>query len=143
MGIGGLGMKSSAGRSPRSDRGASRRAGHLDAELGARLRAARSAAGLSLEELAGRVELSVQQIHKYESGTNRIAVSRLLEICDALNIEFSALLRSGNSYVGGAGATPEELAALITRFSALRDPASRKQVLDFVSFLVGFQNDAA
>lgn len=44
---------------------------------GARLRALRLEAGLSLADLARHLDVSYQQIQKYERGTNRLPVDKL------------------------------------------------------------------
>lgn len=57
----------------------------IDAQIGARIREARILHNLSRENLADALGVSVAQIQKYESGTNRVsattlfAISRLLE----------------------------------------------------------------
>lgn len=52
----------------------------LDRHIGERLRGLRLRADMSQERLGKLVGVSFQQIQKYESGTNRIAVSCLLKI---------------------------------------------------------------
>jgi transcriptional regulator with XRE-family HTH domain len=41
--------------------------------------------GVSSYELAERIDVTNQQVHKYERGTNRISAGRLYEIACALN----------------------------------------------------------
>lgn len=62
--------------------------------LGARLRQARLAAGLSLETLAGRLErpITKQALSKYERGESEPSPSRISEIAAALDVRPSALL---------------------------------------------------
>jgi len=64
----------------------------IDIEIGKRLRAQRMACGISQEKLAGLVNLSFQQIQKYEKGTNRLSVSRLVEFSEILGVEPSFLI---------------------------------------------------
>ena len=47
----------------------------IDVEIGARVRQARVAAGLSQSELGAHLGISFQQVQKYEKGKNRVAVS--------------------------------------------------------------------
>lgn len=49
----------------------------IDCHVGARLRQARLAQGLSQDALAQQLDLSFQQVQKYESGANRISASKL------------------------------------------------------------------
>ena len=62
--------------------------------LGERLRQARTAAGLSLEGLASRLEqpISRQALSKYETGASQPSPKRLTDIATALNISASSLL---------------------------------------------------
>lgn len=64
----------------------------IDRQIGDRVRTVRVLRRLSQETLAGRVGLTFQQIQKYEKGTNRIAVSRMLQICAALECDLSTML---------------------------------------------------
>jgi transcriptional regulator with XRE-family HTH domain len=64
----------------------------FDREIGARIRAARRARGLSQTELGRLVGVTFQQVRKYELGTNRIPLARLMVIAPALRIGIEALL---------------------------------------------------
>jgi transcriptional regulator with XRE-family HTH domain len=56
----------------------------VDRLIGQRLRALRIQSGMSQQELGKEVNISFQQVQKYEKGTNRISVSRMLQFCDLL-----------------------------------------------------------
>jgi len=56
----------------------------VDAFVGARIAQRRAALGLSQQTLAERLGISPQQIQKYEAGSNRVSVSRLLRIATVL-----------------------------------------------------------
>ncbi|MGY6662355.1 MAG: helix-turn-helix domain-containing protein [Glycocaulis sp.] len=56
----------------------------IDRHVGERLRHRRRLLGLTQKELAERVGIRFQQIHKYETGINRISAGRLFEIAEAL-----------------------------------------------------------
>lgn len=58
----------------------------IDVHVGNRLRLARSARGLSLEELGRRVGVTYQQIQKYETGANRVSASTLYRISRAFEV---------------------------------------------------------
>ena len=62
--------------------------------LGGQLRKARLAAGLSLEDLAARLDrpISKQALSKYERGVSEPTSSRIEELAAALNVSVSALL---------------------------------------------------
>lgn len=57
----------------------------LDARLGSLLRQRRQELGLTQSALGDKLDLTFQQIQKYESGTNQLSVGRLLQICRMLN----------------------------------------------------------
>ncbi len=56
----------------------------IDRHVGQRLRRRRRLMGLTQKELAERVGIRFQQIHKYETGINRMTASRLYELAKAL-----------------------------------------------------------
>jgi transcriptional regulator with XRE-family HTH domain len=62
----------------------------VDAHIGARIRSRRRALDLTQDDLAGCIGVTAQQIHKYESGVNRVAASKLFEIATALTMPVSA-----------------------------------------------------
>lgn len=57
----------------------------IDIYAGIRVRQAREDVGISQDKLASLCGISCQQTQKYENARNRISVSRLHEICRALN----------------------------------------------------------
>jgi transcriptional regulator with XRE-family HTH domain len=63
--------------------------------IGANLRAARLAAGVSQVELGAALGLSFQQIQKYENGANRISAARLLLVAHVLQTPLADLYRPG------------------------------------------------
>lgn len=56
----------------------------VDLHVGARVRMRRKFLGMSQEGLAETIELTFQQVQKYERGANRISASKLYEISRAL-----------------------------------------------------------
>jgi transcriptional regulator with XRE-family HTH domain len=63
-----------------------------DVALGRRLKSLRIRRGLSQTALGKMLGLSFQQIQKYERGTNRIRVSQLRQIAEALVVPTTELL---------------------------------------------------
>lgn len=61
----------------------------IDRHMGERVRMRRRLLGLTQKQLADRVGIRFQQIHKYESGLNRMSASRLYEIATALEAPVS------------------------------------------------------
>lgn len=69
-----------------------KRADHIDRVVGQRVRARRIEHGLSQSALAEAGGISFQQIQKYEKGSNRISVGRLVQIASALGTTPAKLL---------------------------------------------------
>lgn len=57
-----------------------------DAVIGARIREMRTARGLSQNRLAKALGLSFQQVQKYETGANRVSVTRLIQIAEYFDV---------------------------------------------------------
>jgi len=58
----------------------------IDAHVGRRLKLRRINLGLSQQELGNLLNITFQQIQKYEKGINRISSGKLFEFSKALNI---------------------------------------------------------
>jgi transcriptional regulator with XRE-family HTH domain len=114
-----------------------RRTGQADAQLGVRIRVARTEAGLSQEELANRIGISCQQLQKYEVAANRVTVSRLIDISDALGLDVTRLL---SDTVVGPGlddgrSQGVDILRLIQSFCGIHNPASRLKLIELAEFL--------
>jgi len=68
------------------DRRRRRRGAKTDIEIGERLRRFRIELGLTQEAVALQVGITAQQVHKYETGRDAIASTRLKALCKALGI---------------------------------------------------------
>ena len=58
-----------------------------DIDIGMRIRLRRIELHVSQDQLSQALGVTFQQVQKYEKGTNRIAVSRFLDICRALKVD--------------------------------------------------------
>jgi len=58
----------------------------VDSHVGKRLKTLRRECDISLIELGNQVDVTFQQIQKYEKGVNRISVSRLWQFCKFFNV---------------------------------------------------------
>lgn len=85
----------------------------LDIEIGKALRAARVARGLSQTALGEILGVTFQQSQKFESGKNRLSVSALIVICNALKI-------SPMEIIGPHVGQPSELIGLADQITALK-----------------------
>jgi len=64
----------------------------IDRVVGQRIRALREAVGMSQGVLGRTLGITFQQIQKYETGTNRISVGRLVRMAEALGTTTAVLL---------------------------------------------------
>jgi len=58
----------------------------LNQHLGKQLRSRRSALGLTQTQVAKAINVTFQQIQKYEKGTNGVSSSRLLQLANFLKV---------------------------------------------------------
>lgn len=63
-----------------------KRSTDIDVNVGKRLKLLRIQRGLSQEKLSELIDVSFQQVQKYENGVNRISAGRLWLICLALHV---------------------------------------------------------
>ena len=59
----------------------------VDAYVGERIRDRRTSLGLTQEHLASALQISYQQVQKYETGANRVSAGRLFELARILDID--------------------------------------------------------
>ena len=92
----------------------------IDKHVGSRVRMRRMMLGMSQEKLGDALDLTFQQVQKYEKGTNRVSVGALVAICRTLNIEPMDLL---GVYFGDSenAATPALLAEVKNLRTKLSD----------------------
>lgn len=117
----------------------------VDKHVGSRLKARRNLIGMSQDDLAKEVDLTYQQIQKYERGTNRIGASRLFEFSKILNVAVSYFFdglettrAKGFAESGQAEFTgPEddimnkrETYNLVRAYYNISDPKLRQQILE-------------
>lgn len=62
-----------------------------DVQVGANIRQLRAQHKMSQETLAGHLNITFQQVQKYEKGTNRVSASRLVEIAHVFGVPVETL----------------------------------------------------
>lgn len=106
----------------------------IDEAIGARVRARRLELNMSQMELAAALDLTFQQVQKYEKGTNRIGGSRLTQIAAILKTgpaaffapddddkPAMAMLDMASTHVGSR---------MIAAFNAITDHEMRKTLCE-------------
>jgi len=111
----------------------------MDVALGGAVRDFRKRKKLSQTELGEALNVSFQQIQKYERGTNRISFSALTKIAGALGCSASHLvsLVDGTQATAGGGAEAQETAELVQLYSRIRSPDLRQAVLNLAKAAAG------
>ena len=66
-----------------------RRPRPVDVHVGSRLHSRRKMLGISQVKVGAAIELTFQQVQKYERGTNRISASRLYQLGNVLDVPVS------------------------------------------------------
>ena len=83
----------------------------VDIHVGTRVRQRRTLLGFSQERLASALDLTFQQVQKYERGANRIGAGRLYQLARALEVPvtyFFEELDDSNYSNAAAGVTRDE-----------------------------------
>jgi transcriptional regulator with XRE-family HTH domain len=122
--------------------------GSIDKEIGSRVRMRRISIGMSQEKLGDMLGLTFQQVQKYEKGTNRISVGRLVDIAKILGVDIHFFFNGIKSikaepgfgeeetppYMADMISTPEGL-QLIRTFTSIKNPKVRKSIVQLVTTL--------
>ncbi|MEM8833210.1 MAG: helix-turn-helix transcriptional regulator [Pseudomonadota bacterium] len=58
----------------------------IDTVIGQRIHALRKRYKLTQADLAGKLDVSTQQVQKYEKGENRLSLSKAVDLCRALDV---------------------------------------------------------
>lgn len=122
----------------------------IDIHVGARLRMRRVLQGMSQENLGERLDLTFQQVQKYEKGANRVSASRLYQIGEILKVPveyfFDGLPDPSTSVDGFAEAVPEaplmdflssaEGIQLNKAFAEIRGSEVRRKLIELARVIV-------
>ena len=117
----------------------------IDRVVGQRIRWRRRELKLTQERLGELLELTFQQVQKYEKGVNRVSAGRLYEIAGVLGVPISYFFEGAEEFLDAEHAefaededephapvmTPETL-ELISAFHKIEDVSLRKSLLNTV-----------
>jgi transcriptional regulator with XRE-family HTH domain len=118
--------------------------GSVDKEIGSRVRMRRMLIGMSQEKLGEMLNLTFQQVQKYEKGTNRISASRLVDIARVLGVSIGYFYEglagekkdgfaedASPPYVSAFMSTPEGL-QLMRSFTRIKSSRLRRGIVQLV-----------
>lgn len=124
------------------------RADHIDQLVSRRLKTRRMILGLSQQELSEAVDVSIQQVQKYEKAINRISSGKLYAFAKFLDVpvnyffqedvEDSALnflAEEAQEYAQedrGSLPSEKEILSLVRLFSGIKVPQVRKKILELI-----------
>lgn len=115
----------------------------VDLIIGKRVRQRRLLMGLTQEKLGNLVGIKFQQIQKYESGSNRIAASRLWQLSEALQVPISFFFDDLDSTIENPSINNEMInsseSIKILKYYYSLDDASRSNLKEFLKSIC--QND--
>ena len=116
-----------------------RLAKRVDAYVGERIRERRTVLGLTHEHLASALDISCQQVQKYETGANRVSAGRLYEVARKLDVDvsyfFEGLDEESEVNPLEHGGRNRSTIELVRNFSDIGDPAIRSAVSGLVKSL--------
>ena len=78
-----------------------RKPSSVDVHVGGRVRVRRRLINMTQESLADLIDVTFQQVQKYERGTNRISASKLFGIAEALEVPISYFFEGLDETSGG------------------------------------------
>ena len=112
----------------------------VDIHVGQRIRQRRCAVGMTQQQLGGSAGIVYQQIQKYESGTDRISVSRMWSIAEAIGVPVSFFFEGLDGQapdmgmVRGDPLTDKEALDLVRTYYAIPEN-QRRQLFDLARTL--------
>ena len=105
----------------------------IDIHVGSRIRLRRMMIGMSQETLGAKLDLTFQQVQKYEKGANRVGASRLFTIASILDVPVQFF------FDDMADTTAKD----VPGFDGKRPADDTPFVMDFVSSQEGLQLNTA
>lgn len=114
----------------------------IDQHVGERIRLRRTEMGQTQEQLAAALEVSYQQIQKYETGANRISAGRIFEIARKLGVDVNYFFHGLE--LGDPPAPPplehggrqRSTIELVRKFARINDPNVRAAIAGLVKTIV-------
>ena len=107
----------------------------IDIHVGKRLRLARTLSGLSLEQVANRLDLTFQQLQKYEKGTNRVSAGRLWRLAQLLRQDPSWFFEEMEASIGVSAPQSSTVKPLI-----VDNTVARRETIELVRIMTSIDD---
>ncbi|WP_295311552.1 helix-turn-helix transcriptional regulator [Roseobacter sp.] len=108
----------------------------VDVHVGRKLKQIRTIRRLSQTDVARELNLSFQQIQKYEIGSNRIAASRLYELSRILDVPTSYFFE-GIEASADAVKTRDPSLEIVSALASIRDDTIKSRIVTFIEDVSG------
>lgn len=112
----------------------------VDTHVGQRLKTLRILRGLTQTDLAKPLNISFQQVQKYELGRNRISASKLYMIAGKLDVPVAYFFEGLDDTGDGGPVIEADTAALAGKIAQIKDATYRKQLTGFVDTMIAMQD---
>ena len=130
-----------ARRKPRRTRG---KPTDVDLYVGRRIRQRRQLLGLSQTKLADALEVTFQQVQKYERGSNRVGAGRLFQLSRVLDVPvayfFDNLDQADDQTKPAASELTREHANLLRAFDGIEDNGLRHRLFELIKDISRMQD---
>ena len=111
-----------------------------DTEIGRRIRALRLERGLSQTDLGTLLDVTFQQVQKYEKGVNRVAAGRLQRVAKALEVPITFFYAGEGEELSGSDVDSIDVGLgfletagavrLVRAYSRIKDPLMRRALVE-------------
>ena len=108
----------------------------VDIHVGKKLKQIRTLRRLSQTDVAKRLNLSFQQIQKYEIGSNRAAASRLFELSQILDVTPAYFFEGLHDNTNDAPKADPSI-EIVSALAAINDDALKTRIVTFIEDVSG------
>ncbi len=129
------------------------RADDIDKLVSRKLKMRRMMLGLSQEEVGQAVDVSIQQIQKYEKARNRIASGKLFTLAKFLKVPINYFFENSNDNLqmisnvfaeeseeyhahDDSSVSEKELIQLIKSFGEIKNSQTRKKIIELIKSMI-------
>lgn len=108
----------------------------VDVHVGRKLKQIRTLRRLSQTDVARKLDLSFQQIQKYEIGSNRVAASRLFELAQILDVPPSYFFDGLHDNANSAPRRDPGM-EIVSAIASIKDDAVKSRIVTFIEDVSG------